>query len=499
MPTPRQPGASPGDPIHSHPHPLASNAHDCATLPATAEDPLPQLLAEALPRLYAAFPPIQPPAAPADAAGIPAILDQVATRLADNYLYFHPLYAGQMLKPPHLVARAAYALAMVLNPNNHALDGGRASSAMELEAVRAIAGIFGWQEYLGHLTSGGTFANLEALWVAGQIAGQIAGQTAKSAGPGSRKRILASSQAHYTHQRISAVLGLDFTSVPTDPRGRMDLAALAAELDRGDAGTVVVTLGTTATGAVDPLDAILPLCARHGVRVHVDAAYGGYFALAGNLAPEARRAFDALERADSIVIDPHKHGLQPYGCGCVLFRDPAVGRFYKHDSPYTYFTSTDLHLGEISLECSRAGAAAVALWATQQLLPMTPGGDFAHGLEHCRSAALDFHARLERDPRFVPAFAPELDIVVWAVKATDCSRSSALAQRTFALAAERDLHLALVRLPTRFFPPETWRDAPADGEVLCLRSVLMKPEHQSWLPEIYSRLGEAVEIALRTT
>ena len=55
------------------------------------------------------------------------------------------------------------------------------------------------------------------------------------------------------------------------------------------------------------------------------------------------------------MVDPHKHGLQPYGCGAVLFADPAVGRFYSHDSPYTYFTSDELHLGEISLECSRAG------------------------------------------------------------------------------------------------------------------------------------------------
>ena len=99
----------------------------------------------------------------------------------------------------------------------------------------------------------------------------------------------------------------------------------------------------------------------------------------------ARRAYAAIGEADSIVIDPHKHGLQPYGCGCVLFRDPAVGRFYKHDSPYTYFTSKELHLGEISLECSRAGAAAVALWATQRLLPLKPGGEFARGLAAGRS------------------------------------------------------------------------------------------------------------------
>ena len=76
-----------------------------------------------------------------------------------------------MLKPPHPVARAAYALAMLVNPNNHARDGGRASSEMEIEAVREIAAMFGWKDqYLGHLTSSGTIANLEALWVAGKTA-----------------------------------------------------------------------------------------------------------------------------------------------------------------------------------------------------------------------------------------------------------------------------------------------------------------------------------------
>src|SRR5436853_7453091 len=95
-----------------------------------------------------------------------AALSEVADRLRENDPYHHPLYAGQMLKPPHPIARAAYALAMSLNPNNHALDGGRASSAMELEAVAELARMFGWSEHLGHLTSGGTFANLEALWIA---------------------------------------------------------------------------------------------------------------------------------------------------------------------------------------------------------------------------------------------------------------------------------------------------------------------------------------------
>ena len=325
-------------------------------------DPVPGLLARATEALEAEFgslPAFEPAAeSSADVEAIERVLEETAHRLGNNYPYFHPLYAGQMLKPPHPVARAAYALAMTINPNNHARDGGRASSEMEIEAVAEIARMCGWTEFLGHLTSSGTLANLEALWVSGQIA------------PG--RRIVGSEQAHYTHQRISAVLKLDFTPIPSNERGRMRLEALEAELRKGDVGTVVVTLGTTAIGAVDPLEEILALRERYGFRVHVDGAYGGYFRLIPDALDEpARRAYAALDRADSIVIDPHKHGLQPYGCGCVLFRDPAVGRFYKHDSPYTYFTSKELHLGEISLECSRAGAAAVALWATQQLLPLT--------------------------------------------------------------------------------------------------------------------------------
>src|SRR5688572_30152302 len=67
------------------------------------------------------------------------VLRETARRLADNYPYAHPLYAGQMLKPPHPIARLAHALAVHVNPNNHALDGGRASSAMEKEAVAALA------------------------------------------------------------------------------------------------------------------------------------------------------------------------------------------------------------------------------------------------------------------------------------------------------------------------------------------------------------------------
>jgi len=423
------------------------------------------LLREALVRMEAGFREL--PAVPRavgrsyDETALREVLLEVATRMQDNYPYFHPNYAGQMLKPPHPIARLAYSLAMYINPNNHALDGSRASSPMEKEAVAEIARMFGWQAHLGHLTGGGTMANLEALWIAGQLR------------PGDT--VLASDQAHYTHDRISGVLKVPFESVPSDRHARMDPQALEDRLKRGGVGCVVATLGTTAVGAVDPLPEILALRERYGFRLHADCAYGGYYTLASNLDVSARAAFDALGAVDSIVIDPHKHGLQPYGCGCVLFRDPAVGKFYQHDSPYTYFTSGDLHLGEISLECSRAGAAAVALWATQRLLPLVRGGEFAGMLDSCRRQALELYARLAADSRYVTAFPPELDIVVWAVRDPDLARASAAARREFEEAASRGVHLALAELPARYFYGHANGQSPG-ASVVSLRSVRMKPE-----------------------
>jgi len=418
-----------------------------------------------------------------DVEAIGKILSDVAKRMQDNFPYPHPMYAGQMLKPPHPVARLAYALAMWINPNNHALDGGRASSVMEKEAVAEIARMFGWDIHLGHLCSGGTMANLEALWVSGNLA------------PG--KKAVASEHAHYTHERICGVLGLEFEPVPCDSRARMDLDALEARLDNGDVGTVVVTMGTTATGSVDPLPEILKLRSRYDFRIHADAAYGGFFKLVDNLDPDTLSAFEFIHEVDSIVVDPHKHGLQPYGCGCVLYKDHGVGRFYKHDSPYTYFSSKELHLGEISLECSRPGASAVALWATQQLLPLVPNGTFAGDLAGSRNAAKKLFEMIQNDPRFMPVMAPDLDILVWAPKAERASEISSLSNAIFEAAALENLHLAIARFPRALFVDQ-WQGVQWDqDDVTCLRSCLMKPEHLDWIERIWEALDKATNSVLK--
>jgi tyrosine decarboxylase/aspartate 1-decarboxylase len=412
-----------------------------------------------------------------DMAGLQTVMLKVAEKMRDNYPYHHPLYAGQMLKPPHTIARLAYMLSMWINPNNHALDGGRASSAMEKEAVAGIAKMFGWKTHLGHLCGGGTMANLEALWISGCLS------------PG--KKIVASEQAHYTHNRLTEVLHLPFQSIPCDSRAKMDVNVLEDVLKKGDVGTVVATIGTTASGSVDPLPDILELKKTYNFRLHADAAYGGYFTLAENLDLEARSAFDLMGEVDSIVIDPHKHGLQPYGCGCVLFKDPSVGKFYKHDSPYTYFSSEALHLGEISLECSRAGASAVALWATMQMFPLIRKGTFARGIENGRKAAIALFEKIRNDQRFLTAFPPELDIVIWAPRSGKASEMTYRSREIFEASAKQDLHLAVAAFPKTMFQ-QSWDIDWDQEQVACLRSCLMKAEHLKWIEHIWQVLDRVI-------
>jgi glutamate/tyrosine decarboxylase-like PLP-dependent enzyme len=412
--------------------------------------------------------------------------DELVKRLHDNYPFFHPRYAGQMVKPPHPAAVVGYLTAMLINPNNHALEGGPATARMEREAVAQLADMFGFPQHLGHLTTGGTIANLEALFVA------------RETHPG--LGVAYSVDAHFSHNRMCHVLGMESHSVPVDAAGRMDLDALESLLRTGRIGTVVLTVGTTGLGAVDPVHEALALRERYGVRIHVDAAYGGFLRLIADDSVDgvASAPFRAIASCDSVTIDPHKHGLQPYGCGAVLFADPAVGRFYKHDSPYTYFLSNDLHLGEISLDTSRAGAAAAALWLTFQVLPPTPAG-LGKVIRPGRRAALRWAELLNLTDELSLYQQPELDIVTFLPTAGRMSEVDRLSNAVLRAAMSTEPQDAVFvaacevgqdALRARGHSME-W-DAP---KAKILRSVLLKPESEGWVDYLNGHLAELAKRA----
>ena len=176
------------------------------------------------------------------------------------------------------------------------------------------------------------------------------------------------------------------------------------------------------------------------------------------------------------------------------------GRFYAHDSPYTYFTSDELHLGEISLECSRAGAAAAALWATLQVLPLTSDG-LGAVLRPGLRAARRWAGLLELSEVLETYQAPQLDIVSYLPRLPMLSQvdaaSAAIMER--AMTDPDPVFLATFGVTGSALAQRRPAVRPDVDSGRILRSVLMKPEHEPWLDALHERVvGHARAVVTRT-
>ena len=157
-------------------------------------------------------------------------------------------------------------------------------------------------------------------------------------------RYYASAEAHSSVEKAGIVLGTGtegLRRIPVDERFRMDPVALRQAIHEDIAAgirpfAVVATAGTTSTTSVDPILAIASLCEQHGLWLHVDAAYGG----AAAIAPELRWVLDGADRADSIVVNPHKWLFTPIDCSVLWTRRPDVLRDAFSLVP-EYLTTTD--------------------------------------------------------------------------------------------------------------------------------------------------------------
>jgi glutamate/tyrosine decarboxylase-like PLP-dependent enzyme len=197
------------------------------------------------------------------------------------------------------------------------LEGAGAVHA-ENEALRWIADLAGLPPGAGGaFVQGGTGGNLSALHAARQRARHERGD------PAARLRVAASDDAHSSVRMAARVMDVEVLTVPSDEHGRLKGAALRTAL-RGadDVFAVVATAGTTNLGLLDDLAGVADACAEHGTWLHVDGAYG-----AGALcAPSARARFAGIERADSLIVDPHKWLYSPFDTCALLYREPEWAR-----------------------------------------------------------------------------------------------------------------------------------------------------------------------------
>lgn len=251
----------------------------------------------------------------------------------------HPRFFGYVASPAAPLTALGSMIEAALNSNVTSWRSAPAPTELEHVVIDWLKEMLGYPAgAAGLFVSGGSMANFSGLAAARSAkAPNVVREGAAAAGR--RMRIYASSEAHFSVRKAAGMLGIGEDNVRTvrvNERLQMDAADLErlvrADLDAGHLPVCVsANLGTTSTGAVDPIGEIVEVARRHNLWLHVDAAYGGFAALA----PSCRGFFERIADADSVALDPHKWMYIPVGCGCVLYKDPAAARAaFSHDAEY---------------------------------------------------------------------------------------------------------------------------------------------------------------------
>lgn len=280
---------------------------------------------------------------------------------------------------------------------------------LETNVVRWLCGIVGLPEGSGgYLATGGSLATFSAV---------VAARREKLPADFLKGTLYVSGQTHHAVAKAASLAGFPAENVRAIPwderfRVRVDLLAERIAADR-EAGLtpffVCGNAGTTNTGAVDDLGALADLCAREGLWLHVDGAYGGFFLLTRR----GRKAMAGIERADSVVLDPHKGLFLPYGTGALLVRDAEVLR-RTHAAGADYLPRMQEDPGfvdycEISPELSRA-YRGLRVWLPVKLHGL---GAFRKNLDEKLDLALHATRVLRTMPGIEIVAEPQLSVVAF--------------------------------------------------------------------------------------
>jgi len=282
------------------------------------------------------------------------------------------------------------------------------AAKMEQQLVKWMTELVGFPESAGgDLTSGGSIANLTAIITARETMGIRARDVETSC-------IYMTADAHHCIDKSIRAAGLADSkrrAIPMDQRFRMDVVKLEQAIVEDKAAglrpwLIIASAGTTDTGSVDPTDAIAEIAEQHDLWLHVDAAYGGFFLLC----EEGRQVLRGLDRAHSIVLDPHKGMFLPYGSGAVLVRDLrwlAQSQSYEAD----YMQDAEVNEGQhspadLSLELTRP-FRGLRFWLPLKLFGVAP---FRAALAEKIWLARYFHEQLDAEPNWEVGPYPELSV-----------------------------------------------------------------------------------------
>jgi glutamate decarboxylase len=275
---------------------------------------------------------------------------------------------------------------------------------------------------LGAVCSGGTIANITALWAARNLMLPAEGNFRGVAHDGLFRAlryygyegaaILVSRRGHYSLRKAADLLGIgrsNLIAIDTDENNRIDLDALRAACEdlqqRKQCIVAIVGIaGTTETGTVDPLEEMAEIARQYRTHFHVDAAWGGPTLFSNAY----RQLLRGIEKADSVTLDAHKQLYVPMGCGLVLFKDPAKLKAIEHHAQYVIRQGSK-DLGATTLEGSRPGMAMLVHSGLKIIAREGYQILIDQGIEKAR----DFAAMVDREPDFEVISWPELNILTY--------------------------------------------------------------------------------------
>jgi glutamate/tyrosine decarboxylase-like PLP-dependent enzyme len=238
------------------------------------------------------------------------------------------------------------------------------------------------------------------------------------------EQFIFSEVSHYSWKRICKILRIDnFKEIKVDKNFRIDLYELEKECKHNPPMFVMANLGSTGTGSVDDIESILELRKKYNFHLHIDAAYGGFvksaildenyypieFDKTIDISEHVYRQLLFMSKADSITIDPHKHGLVSYGAGAILFKEEKLREIVLNTAPYTYHKLDKPNIGMFSLEGSRPGAMAAACYLTYKVLPPNETG-IGKFFSSSLTASKKLYKLLEESDSIRNLNYPDLDI-----------------------------------------------------------------------------------------
>ncbi len=348
--------------------------------------------------------------------GIRKFALKLSRRFQNELPKYSPRYVGHMCSDLSLPAILGHWLTVLYNPNNISRESSYVGLQIENEALYHMMTMLGWKKGIGHFTSGGTIANLEAML-------RMRNKFPVTSAP----KLLLTSAAHYSWKKALHITGFSESSIleiPLDQYGRLSVASLSKILkgikkEKTPVLGLVSLFGSTELGSIDDIANINDLLSIYSdlkIWHHVDAAYGGFFASLGADTGNTylSKQIRALAKVDSITMDPHKLAYIPYSCGAFLCRSPAKYHYSHIQAPYIDFKG-NAGAGLQTIEGSRPSTGASAMWLTAKTLGLDP-----QGLGRVLQRQLELKMKLQKEmiKKIDGIFFPpglDLNILCWTI------------------------------------------------------------------------------------